>query len=203
MIEFVGNWKLRHFLGKWQNIWIYYPTNQVFIRMPRGWLTTVASDQPPATFPSPRPPFHLAHTFTYYRFPAAPGGDGPAQMAAQHVTPTRPTRSQLGRYVPRTWTPYLFRLICWKRRRLWRVPMSLARACPKLPAMSVWRFHLSTIFHAHCALCIRMTPPTAARSLAHVFPYSRTPVSLSHPKTPLSFPFTTLPFINHPLGRSA
>jgi len=42
MIDFVGNSSFQHFLEERHSIWIYYSTNQVFIRMPRGLTDTIA-----------------------------------------------------------------------------------------------------------------------------------------------------------------
>lgn len=68
----------------------------------------VASPPNPILRPQPGHPFTwLAHTFTYYRFPAAHGGHGPAQMADQHVTSTR-LEGPCSVAMSPMWTTYLF-----------------------------------------------------------------------------------------------
>lgn len=186
LVGWLSVWEIRNILnfrGKWQNVLIYYSTDQVFIRMPQApGLAVTPSNSYASLLPQEtQPPFHLAHTFTYYRFPSAPGGDGTAQMAAQHVTPLLSWGYRLGlglgpglgRFIPRLDRIFFGLSACLPQCRiaallpcchLWRVPMSLSRVCPQNPGRESRvpacerRFHLSPIFHAHCALCIRMTP---------------------------------------------
>lgn len=122
-------------------------------------------------------PFHLAHTFTYYHFPAAPKGRWPRPNGGPARDPPA-----LGGFLRPTWSisfsAYLPQPVT--------CPDAVNRA--RVPCVWVRGFHLSTIFHAHCALCIRMTPPTAARSRCHSHSCSCFPQPSMFPEFPYPAP---------------